>query len=344
MRAPRGKKQIATRRVESQWAAPAEMKLPTPRQGADLVVRSFKGWRDDNASSMGAALAFYTLFSLAPLLLVALAIAGFFFDRSQAQGALIGQLGQLIGERAAHGVEMLLQAANDQMAAKKSALLGFLTLLLGATTVFAELRTDLNRIWRCKTEKVNGAWDFIRTRLLSFGLVVSIGFLLLVSLVVSAVISALGDLLIPGSSFVARVGEFVTSFVVLTALFAVIYKLLPSRRVPWNDVWVGAAVTSLLFWIGKYAIGLYIATSAVASSFGAAGTVVVIIAWVYYSSLIFFFGAEFTREYALAHGLNLDAEAPPTADPAANDEHHLLDRAKAIVTGRDPVLTREEKG
>ena len=321
------------------------MKLPTAREAADLVVRSFNGWRDDNASSMGAALAFYTLFSLAPLLLVALAIAGFFFDRSQAQGLLMTQLGELIGERAAHGIEILLQAASDQMAARKSAVLGFLTLLLGATSVFAELRTDLNRIWRCKVEKVNGAWAFVRTRLLSFGLVVSIGFLLLVSLIVSAVISAVGDLLIPGSSFVARIGEFLTSFVVLTALFAMIYKLLPSRRIPWNDVWVGAAVTSLLFWVGKYAIGLYIAKSSVASSFGAAGTVVVIIAWVYYSSLIFFFGAEFTREYALSHGSKLDLEAPPvgTSTVAANDDDHkLLDRAKAIVTGKDPVLTRKE--
>ncbi len=321
------------------------MKLAWTRGTTDLVVRSFNGWREDNATSMGAALAFFTLFSLAPLLLVALSIAGFFFDRSQAQGALIEQLSQLIGERPAHGIEMLLQAASDQMAAAKSAVLGVLTLLLGATSVFAELRSDLNRIWRCKVEKVNGVWGFIRTRLLSFGLVVSIGFLLLVSLVVSAVISALGDLLIPGSSFVARIGEFLTSFVVLTALFAMIYKLLPSRRIPWNDVWVGAAVTSLLFWAGKYAIGLYIAKSSVASTFGAAGTVVVIVAWVYYSSLIFFFGAEFTREYALAHGSirDLDLEAPPVKGAAAanDDEHHLIDRAKAIVTGKDPVLTRK---
>jgi len=318
------------------------MNLPSARGAADIFLRSFKGWRDDNASSMGAALAFYTLFSLAPLLLVALSLAGLFFDRSQAQDALIGQLAQLIGERAAHGVETLLQAAGDQMAAKKSAALGFLTLLLGATSVFAELRSDLNRIWRCKLEKVNGAWAFVRTRLLSFGLVFAIGFLLLVSLVVSAVLSALGDLLIPGSSLLARGGEFLTSFIVLTVLFAMIYKLLPSRRIPWNDVWVGAAVKSLLFWVGKYAIGLYIAKSSVASSFGAAGTVVVIIAWVYYSSMIFFFGAEFTREYALSHGSrqDLDREAPPVASKAANDEHHLLERAKAIVKGKDPVLTR----
>lgn len=322
------------------------MKILPPREAGGLLARSFTAWKDDGAPSMGAALAFYTLFSLAPLLLVALAVAGFFYDRSQAQHVLIGQLSQLIGERPAAGIESLLQAASDQVAAKKSAVLGILTLVVGATTVFAELRGDLNRIWRCKLEKVNGLWDFIRTRLLSFGLVLSIGFLLLVSLVVSAVLSAVGDVLLPGSHFVARAGEFLTSFAVLTLLFAMIYKLLPSRRIEWRDVWVGAGVTSLLFWAGKFAIGLYIAKSSVASSFGAAGTVVVIIAWVYYSSLIFFFGAEFTREYAVLHGSKSDAkgleEPQETNAVAANDEHHLLDRAKAIVTGKDPILTRKE--
>ena len=320
------------------------MKILPPREMLELVKRSFKGWKEDDAASMGAALAFYTLFSLAPLLLVALAVAGLVFDRSQAQAVLIAQIAQLVGERPAQGIEALLQAASDQEAARKSAVFGILTLVIGATTVFAELRGDMNRIWRCKLEKVNSVWDFVRTRLLSFGLVLSIGFLLLVSLVVSAIISAVGDILLPGSAFVAHVGEFLTSFVVLTLLFAMIYKLLPTRRIAWSDVWVGASVTSLLFWAGKFAIGLYIAKSAVGSSFGAAGTVVVIVAWVYYSSLIFFFGAEFTREYALRHGSKQNAaglDGPADAHgPAANDDD-LLDRAKAIVKGKDPLLTRE---
>jgi membrane protein len=320
------------------------MKLPSLREMGQLVVRSLRGWRDDGATGMGAALAFYTLFSMAPLLLVALSVAGLFFDRGQAQHLLIEQIGQLVGERPAAGIESLLQAASDQEAARKSATFGLVTMLLGATTVFAELRRDLNIVWRCKLEKVNGVWDYIRTRLLSFGLVAAIGFLLLVSLVLSTVLSAVGDMLIPGSALAARIAEFVTSLAVLTALFAMIYKLLPSRRIAWGDVWVGAAVTSVLFWVGKFAIGLYIAKSAVASSFGAAGTVVVIIAWVYYSSLIFFFGAEFTREQALMHGaMDLDAVAPAINRVAANDEqHHLLERAKAIVKGKDPILTRED--
>jgi len=321
------------------------VKILSPREIAGLVGRALKGWKEDEATSMGAALAFYTLFSIAPLLLVALAVAGFFFDRGQAQDLLIAQIAQLVGENAAHGIEALLQAASDQVAARKSAALGIVMLVIAATTVFAQLRASLNRVWRCKLEKMNGAWDFVRTRLLSFGLVVTIGFLLLVSLVVSAAISAIGDVAFGGSAAVARAGEFATSFLVLTALFAMIYKLLPSRRVAWDDVWVGAAVTSLLFWVGKFAIGLYIAKSSVASSFGAAGTLVVIIAWVYYSSLIFFFGAEFTREYALRHGSKQEtaslADPPrPTLAVAANDEHHLLDRARDIVKGKDPILTR----
>ena len=326
------------------------MNLLTPRESWDLLVRSFRGWRQDNASSMAAALAFYTLFSIAPLLLVALAVAGFFFDRAQAQDLLIAQFANLVGPKAAHGIQALLEAASDRIAAKHSAAVGLATLLLGATSVFTELRSDLNRIWRCSLDKASGVWDFVRTRLMSFGLVVSIGFLLLVSLVVSTAISAIGDLVLPGSPAAARAGEFATSFIVLTALFALIYKVLPSRRIAWRDVWVGAAVTSLLFWIGKFVIGLYIAKSAMGSTFGAAGTVVVIIAWVYYSSFIFFFGAEFTREYALSHGSKqasgtLDDSAPAALGrPAANDEHHLLDRAKAIVTGKDPVLTRQERG
>ena len=320
------------------------MKIPAPREMGQLLMRSFRGWKEDSATGMAAALAFYTLFSMAPLLLVALAVAGFFFDRGQAQSLMIEQISQLVGERPAAGIESLLQAASDQEAARESAVFGILTMLLGATTVFAELRRDLNIVWRCKLEKVNGIWDFIRTRILSFGLVAAIGFLLLVSLVLSAVLSAVGDMIIPGSGLVARIAEFITSFAVLTALFAMIYKLLPSRRIAWSDVWVGAAVTSILFWVGKFAIGLYIAKSAVGSSFGAAGTVVVIIAWVYYSSLIFFFGAEFTREQALLYGSrDLDQVAPAIRADAANDEHHaLLERAKAIVKGKDPVITRKE--
>jgi membrane protein len=319
------------------------MGILAPRSLVGLAIRSFRGWRADNAQSMGAALAFFTLFSLAPLLLVALAVAGFFFDRSQAQGILIDQLAQLTGERAAHGIEALLQAANDQEAARKSAAIGILTLFLGATSVFAELRSDLNRIWRCNPVQAPGAWTFIRTRVLSFGLVLSIGFLLMVSLVVSAVLSAIGDMMLPGSATVARLAEFLTSLGVLTVLFAMIFKFLPSRRIAWRDVWVGAAVTSVLFWAGKFAIGLYIAKSAVASGFGAAGTVVVIVAWVYYSSLIFFLGAEFTREFALL--LGSQAPAMDANVSAANDEdHRLIDRARAIVSGSDPILTGKEAG
>ena len=263
-----------------------------------LAKRSVQAWIDDSAPSMGAALAFYTLFSMAPLLLVAISIAGFVIGRQQAQALLMTQLAGFIGADAAARVQTLLSSANTHHTGIIAAVVGTATLVLGATTVFAELKSDLDRIWHCKAEKTGGFLRYIRSRMLSFGMVLGIGFLLMVSLVVSAVLSALGSYFFPGSELAVRVLEFVASFLVITGLFAMIFKILPSTRIAWSDVWVGAAVTSLLFWVGKFLIGLYIGRAAVASAFGAAGTLIVVIVWVYYSAQIFFLGAEFTREYA----------------------------------------------
>jgi membrane protein len=310
------------------------------------MKRAFKGWIDDAAPSMGASLAFYTLFSLAPVLLLAISVAGFFMGRHEAQNLLIAQLTAMIGDKAALGIESLLDAAGTRDEGKMPAIIGTLTLIVGATTVFAELRSDLNRIWRCSSEKARGLGDFVRTRLLSFGLVVSIGFLLLVSLVASAAVAALGNRWFASSEALVHAGEFVTSFVVVTGLFAIIYKVLPTPRIAWGDVWVGAAVTSLLFGIGKFLIGLYIGKTAVGSTFGAAGTLVVIVVWVYYSAQIFFFGAEFTREYALRHGSKkhenypLERRRAPSAPKAANEDL-MIERAQQIVKGQDPILLRE---
>ena len=179
------------------------------------------------------------------------------------------------------------------------------TLILGATTVFLELRSDLDRIWRHQRDPKSGLANFVRARVLAVGMIMAIGFLLIVSLVVSATVSALGAMWasgFPGLAFAVRALEFLGSFAIFTGLFAMIYKILPSVRIAWRDVWIGAAVTSLLFWIGKYLIGLYLGKSAVASPFGAAGSLVIVIVWVYYSSQIFFFGAEFTRAYATRLG------------------------------------------
>ncbi|HXF81110.1 MAG TPA: YihY/virulence factor BrkB family protein [Usitatibacter sp.] len=290
-----------------------------------LARRAFAGWMEDAAPSMGAALAFYTLFSLAPVLLLAISVAGFFMGRDEAQNLLIAQLTTLVGDKAALGIESLLDAAGSRGPGKVPALVGTLTLALGATTVFVELRTDLDRIWRCGGKAAGGALRFIRTRLLSFGMVITIGFLLLVSLVVSTAVSAIGRQVLGGGMQAFAHGlDFLASFVVITGLFASIYKFLPSASIAWRDVWIGAAMTSFLFWIGKFLIGLYVAKAAVGSAFGAAGTVVVVIVWVYYSAQIFFLGAELTREYAWAFG---SKRGEPRAferrrhPPAANDDH-----------------------
>ena len=279
--------------------------LQTARQFGDLAKQSFTAWMDDGAASMGAALAFYTLFSMAPLLLLVIAIAGLVIGSDVARDLLMNQLTQLLGEQGATAVKSVLEAADKKGESITAAAVSLVTLALGATTVFAELKRDLDKIWRYQPPKTRGWLIQITSRIGAFGMILVIGFLLMVSLVVSATVSAFGSMWaagLPGSALLLRALEFLGSFFVITGLFAMIYKILPSVRIAWRDVWVGAAVTSLLFWIGKYLIGLYLGKSAVASPFGAAGTLVVVILWVYYSAQIFFLGAEFTRAYALRLG------------------------------------------
>jgi membrane protein len=279
--------------------------LQLARRFAALAKQSFASWMDDGAGSMGAALAFYTLFSMAPLLLLAISIAGLAIGDDVARGLLLDQLTQLLGEEGAAAVKSVLMASDKKGESLAAAAVSLATLALGATTVFAELKRDLDKIWRYTPPKRSGWLTHFTSRFASFGMILAIGFLLMVSLVVSATVTAFGSLWaanLPGSALLLRALEFLGSFFVITGLFAMIYKILPSVHIRWADVWVGAAVTSLLFWIGKYLIGLYLGKSAVASPFGAAGTLVVVILWVYYSAQIFFLGAEFTRAYALRAG------------------------------------------
>jgi membrane protein len=311
-----------------------------PRDLLGLVKRAAAGWSADNASSMGASVAFYTLLSLAPLLVLVITLAGLVIGHDEAQQLLMSQVSGLLGETGSQGIEVVLQAARNPEGGIIATLVSLATLAVGATTVFAELKSDLDRIWKVQAPKSAGVWGFIRTRLLSFGLVVTIGFLLLVSLAVSAALSFLGTRFFGGAEAAMHVLDFVGSVIVSTLLFGAVYKVLPSTDLTWRDVLVGALVTSVLFWIGKYLIGLYLGKSSTASSFGAAGTVIVTILWVYYSSMIFFFGAEFTRQFALSHGSRREAA---NADYAREDEDMLV-RARRIVTGSDPVLTRREPG
>jgi membrane protein len=312
-----------------------------PRDAWQLARRSIQGWIDDSASSMGAALAFYSLLSLAPLLLVVVGVAGMFWGRTEAQTLILEQVAGLVGDRAAAGIELVLQnTGQTAVDGVLPAVIGFATALFGAATVFNELQSDLDRIWRYHGRKAAGLWAALHTRMLAFGMVLAVGFLLMVSLVASAAISALSDQWLAGSQLSVRALEFGLSFLVMTGLFAMIYKILPRARIAWRDVWVGAAVTSVLFWLGKYLIGLYIGRASVANAFGAAGTVVVLIVWVYYSAQIFFVGAEFTREFALRHGSRQGTvQGRRRAGEAANEEE-MVERAKAITAGKDPILLR----
>lgn len=278
-------------------------------QAADswlLIKRVGNSWIDDYVPSMGAALAYYTMFSLAPLLLIVISVAGLVFGEDAARGEIQAELRALMGESGARAVQDLLTSVQKPAEGAMATLLGVVLLLLGATSVFAELQDSLDRIWHVPTRKrSSGVLVLMRTRLLSFGMILAIGFLLIVSLVVSAGLATLGKLWEPffgGWYVLAAVTDALGGFLLVTLVFALIYKVMPSVRVHWRDVWIGAMFTAILFMIGKWLIGLYIGRSGVVSGFGAAGSLVVVLVWVYYSAQIFLIGAEFTWVYANTHG------------------------------------------
>ncbi|HSV58909.1 MAG TPA: YihY/virulence factor BrkB family protein [Variovorax sp.] len=279
----------------------------------DLCKQAVLSWQADYAPSMGAALAYYTVFSIAPLLLIVISVAGLVFGEAAAHGAIFTQLSGLMGEQGALAVQGLLNSVNKPAEGIVATITGIALLILGATTVFRELQDALDRIWRAPAREAGGVWKMVHTRLLSFGLIMGIGFLLMVSLVASAVFAALGKWWAPvfgGWTALAQSINFLFGFAITVVGFAMIYKLMPRARVQWRDVWVGAAVTALLFSIGKHLIGLYIGKSSVASGFGAAGSLVVVLVWVYYSAQIFLLGAEFTWVYAHAYGSLQGSERP----------------------------------
>ena len=270
-----------------------------------LLKASASQWIDDFAPSMGAALSYYTVFSIAPLLVIAIAVAALVFGQSAAQHEILDQLRSLLGPEGANAVESMLVSAQKPKEGALASVLSIVTLLIGATTVFNELESDLNRIWRVPANKHSGIWSLLRTRLLSLGMVVSIGFLLLVSLIADAALAAWGKYWSGwffGIELALQAANILLSLAVFTLFFALLYKVLPRARIAWRDVWIGAAVTSLLFALGKFLIGLYIGRTSVASSYGAAGALAVLLLWVYYSSQVFLFGAEFARAYAESHG------------------------------------------
>ena len=287
-----------------------------PKSGFGLLKETFKEWQDDDALQLGASLSYYTIFSLAPLLLIVIAVAGLVYGREAVQGQLVGELRGLVGEQGGEAIQTMVANAGRHGSGVLATVIGVLTILFGATGLFVALQDSLNRIWEVKAKPGRGLKGFIMNRVISFGMVLGIGFLLLVSLVISAAVSALGTWangLMSGAEVLVQVLTFVLSFALTTLLFAMIYKVLPDVKIAWRDVWTGAAVTALLFTLGKLLIGLYIAHSSVASTFGAAGSVVILLLWVYYSSQILFLGAEFTQVYASHYGSRIvpDEHAVP---------------------------------
>ena len=294
------------------------------------VWRLFKmavtAWSNDYAPSMGAALSYYTLFSIAPLLLIVIAVAGWFFGDDAARGEITSGLQGLMGEEGAKAVEDMVANASQPKEGIIATVVGVFVLILGATTVFGELQNSLDRIWRAPAREAGGVWKLLRSRLLSIGMILGIAFLLMVSLVFDTVLQALGKMWgTEGWQVVAQVFNFVLGFVLTTTVFALIYKLMPRAKIEWHDVWVGAAVTAVLFTVGKFLISLYIGRSAVASSFGAAGSLAVVMIWVYYSAQIFLLGAEFTWVYSHEHGSRkgqtrpgaVEEKAPAVEEPKA---------------------------
>ncbi|ELX13572.1 hypothetical protein Jab_1c22080 [Janthinobacterium sp. HH01] len=262
-------------------------------------------WFEHRASSKGAALAFYTLFSLAPVLVLVLAIAGWFYGPQAAQGQLFSELRGLVGSQGAEAIQLVLAGARDKEQGRLATLIAGALLLFGATSVFAELKASLDDIWQVPPLVHGTVWDVVRTRLLSFGMILVLAFLLMVSLVVSAALALLEQLwgnYWREAGVVLSAANMVIGYLVIAALFGAIFKLLPRIQLSWHDVTIGALGTAALFTLGKYLIGVYIGNSGVASSFGAAGSVIALLLWVYYSAQIFFLGAEFARQYALQLG------------------------------------------
>lgn len=262
--------------------------------------------------SLGASIAFFTVFSLAPMLLAAIAVAGLAFGRDAAQGAIVAELGGLIGTKEASTLQDMIASASNVGSGIVGTTIGIVTFLLLVTGAVIELQDNLNIIWKAKPPESSGIINFLRTRLIGFTLVLGIGFLLLVSLIIDAGLSAVSDYIEPsfsGATVILRFLNSLVAFVIAVLLFAMIFKLLPNVDITWSDVWTGSLVTALLFTLGKFMIGYYLGKSAIASTYGAAASVITILLWIYYSSLILLFGAEFTKAYAESRGSQRSAKA-----------------------------------
>ncbi len=288
----------------NQAMPPKKEKFHPLKSWGPLFVQSFNGWLEDRALRFSAALAYYSIFAMAPLVIIAISVAGLAFGEEAARGQVYQQLDWLLGAKGAAEIQSLIQASSDTGKSLIATAVGVITLLIGASGVFGQLKDALNTIWGVMLKPGGGWKGALKEYLLSFSMVVGVGFLLIISLLLSAVLQAINSFMIgylPIPSFVTPL-TLAVSFVVLVLLFGLIFKVLPDVEIDWGDVWIGSTVTALLFTGGKYLISLYLGTSSVASSFGAAGALILILVWVYYSTTIFLLGAEFTKAYASRYG------------------------------------------
>ncbi|QDU29061.1 ribonuclease BN/unknown domain fusion protein [Anatilimnocola aggregata] len=266
-----------------------------------LLREAARGWIEHRAQRLGASLAFYTTLALAPLSMITIAVAGYFYGEEAARGGIVAQIEHLVGKDGAVAIEAMIQKASEPQQSRFATVISIVLLLFGATGVFAELKDSLDTIWEVKRKPGLGIWLIVKTQLLAFAVVVGTGFLLLVSLLLTAMLTAFAHWVaqwLPVPVWTAYFLDLLVSFLVITFLFALIFKLLPDVTVSWKDVWIGAVFTAVLFMIGKFLIGLYIGSASVGSVYGAAGSLVVVLVWTYYSSQILFFGAELIRAYA----------------------------------------------
>ncbi|WP_232411070.1 YihY/virulence factor BrkB family protein [Methylophilus sp. 5] len=299
-----------------------------------LSKTALTAWSNDRAQSMGAALAYYTMFSIAPLLLIVISMAGIIFGQEAARGEIYAQLNHLLGEQGALVVQNLLESTSQPTEGIAATTLGLVLLLVGATTVFGELQNALDSIWKAPARMSGGVWSLIRARLLSFGMIMGIGFLLMVSLVFSAGLSAMSKWWSPvftGWIVVAGIVNFIVGFLLTTGMFALIYKIMPRVNIRWSEVWIGAAMTAALFTLGKWLIGFYIGRSAFASGYGPAGALLALLIWIYYSAQVFLMGAEFTWAYSHIFGSRKAQETPRALAQA------LSKNGAAMLATRHPV-------
>lgn len=317
------------------------------RKAWDLVKETFSEWSSDQGPRLGAALSYYTVFSLAPVLLIVISVAGLVYGRQAVEGRIVTQLRDLLGPQGAQLVQSALARASAHKAGVVSTIVGVGTLILGATGVMVELQGALNQVWKVIPRPGQAVRSFVRQRLLSLALVLSFGFVLLVSLAFSAALAALGGWLgsfMPESVVLGHLLNWVVTVAIITLLMALIFKVLPDAKVAWRDVWIGSFVTAVLFQIGKFLIGLYIGKASVASTFGAAGSLAVLLVWVYYSAQIALLGAEFTRAWANRLGSRIVPESNAVPAPSAVPERiaaqRLLEGKGTSPTPRGPTPSR----